>query len=253
MNCPNCAGFRLHNVYTHETIIINCNTYKCPVCGPKKLFKLRKAISNKISSWNRIRLMTFTMTSRLHESPEEHYKALVEVWRYFITYLRRTKALSNKQRNVNYIKCPDLHKSGYLHFHAFFSEYIPRDVMNNIWEHSCKHILHTDTHAGNVHAEGIYHARAAANYVTKYITKAIDKAPFLLVRYSKSKDVVLFEKRKKQEGWMILLPDKSISSLYQDANVFFNLSSLETYHKIIELNSAIFDTGAQIQFNYNSS
>ena len=251
MLCPKCSGFRLHNIYTHETIVLSCRTYSCPVCGPKKINRLRYFLKEKISSWSCIRLFTFTMTNRYHESPEEHYKTLCLVWRYFITYVRRTMSLSKRQRNFSYVKCPDLHQSGYIHFHAFFSEYMPRDLINNIWEQSCQKILSCDTHAGNVHAEGIYNARSAANYVTKYITKSIDKAPFILYRYSKSKDVKLFPAKKQSDGWMILLPDSKISDLYMNTPNYFNLSSIECCHKISEINSQILDTKIEFYDNYS--
>jgi hypothetical protein len=250
MLCPKCSGFRLHNIYTHETIVLSCRTYGCPVCGPKKINRLRYYLRQKISSWNHIRLFTFTMTNRYHNTPEEHYKTLCLVWRYFITYVRRTLALSKRQRNFSYVKCPDLHKSGYIHFHAFFSEYMPRTVLNEIWEQACQKILSCDTHAGNVHAEGIYNARVAANYVTKYITKSLELAPFLLYRYSKSKDVKLFPAKKHSEGWLILLPDSKISSCYFDAPLYSNLLSLESCHKISEVNQQIESLKLEFMANY---
>lgn len=95
-----------------------------------------------------------------------------KAWRIFTKELRRNKALTEKQRNVQYVKVVELHKSGYVHFHALFTQYAPIAIISAIWDNACKQVLKTNAHVATAYVRGHKHNHTqAANYVTKSVAR----------------------------------------------------------------------------------
>lgn len=212
-SCPRTSDFiALEHVDTHERVPICCNTYRCPVCGPVKIWKLKKALTQVFSSWKPLRFWTFTMKNDMFETPEQQYKVLMEAWRYFITYVRRSKALSKFQSQFRYVKVHEQHKSGYYHLHVVIDRYIDREVFQRIWERIIQEFLNRDTHVASVHVKIIPNAKCAAYYISKYITKQIhDHCPQKRF-YSTSYHMKIFEKNDKTGEWFVVYLKQSDAS-----------------------------------------
>lgn len=210
--CPRTSDFlALEHVDTHERVPIVCNTYRCPVCGPIKVWRLKKALTNLFQSWKQIRFWTLTMKNDLFETSDEQYKVLMEAWRYFITYVRRSKALTKYQSQFRYVKIPEMHKSGYWHLHVVVDRYINREILQRIWERIIQEFLNRDSHVASIYIELIPNAKKAANYICKYITKSIhDKCPTKRF-FSTSYHLCIFEKKEKSGNWFVVFLRESSS------------------------------------------
>lgn len=200
--CPS-HRFFLINTVSGARRAVTCRTYSCPDCGPKKIQKLYSAIKSYLETQKEIRFWTFTMKSEIFQDPQEHLQKLNSAWRYFITYIRRTKALSEYQRKFAFIKIPELHKSGYYHFHVFIDRFINREVVQKIWESVVQEKLHRQDHCAFSFVELLPNARIAAKYVTKYVLKLVRENSAIKRRYSKSNSIKLFKKIESSGNWIL--------------------------------------------------
>jgi hypothetical protein len=189
------------NQSTGEIIKFDCKAYKCPACGPKKRRQLWSAIYKYLQNWDIIRFWTFTLTSQISKSQDKHYKILQTAWRYFMTYLRRSPALSARTKRLNYIRVNEMHKSGYTHLHVFIDVFLPYDVIFSLWTIACTKAISVfgidySNKLGHCNVKAIHNPRVCANYVVKYVLKASEEdfKPFLRF-YSKSFGVIFFYKK----------------------------------------------------------
>lgn len=192
------------NVKTLEKIPVRCNTYGCPDCGPIKAYKLKKALTIFLSKWKNIRFWTFTLKHEESMSVEAHWKMLSECWRRFTTYMRRCKAIKIAQRKFDYVKVFEAHESGFLHIHAFISEYMPYKIVQAIWEDICQTVLGLSGHCGQSFVKGLCYPAVAARYVSKYVLKLAQSMHSCVRRYSKSSRVKLFEKTESTGDWQFV-------------------------------------------------
>jgi len=165
--------------------------------------ELKEAIERRVKSWEKVRFWTFTLTSKYFKNKDEHRKALSEIWRYFVTELRRNKILNEKQRNVQYIRVSEPHKSGYFHFHVFFSEYIHFNSIKQIWEWACNSATKLPGKLGSVDVRGNIKANTCAKYVVKYVVKTAHSMAKGQNLYSCSGNEALFEKVEKTESYAV--------------------------------------------------
>jgi len=205
-HCPRARGWLVHDDYPPRPA--SCNTYACDVCGPRRARRLGKAIAEWIRSScvGGARFWTFTMTSRASATPAQHREALQQAWHVFWKELRRCPALSKTQRDVQYVAIRECHQSGYVHIHALFDRYVPRALVQPLWDGICAAILGLHGQpAGFVWAEHVPKgARSVVRYVTKYVTKGARNFRALFVRcrcWSRSGKVVLNLKRKPACNW----------------------------------------------------
>ncbi len=203
-SCTRVPHLRLFNTSTGESYKIPCNTYSCPVCGPRKARKLRKALEKLLLSWSHIRLWTFTLTNRCFKDKYEHYKALSECWRRFTIEMRRSKFLSDVQKNFQYVKVCDFHKSGFVHFHCFVDCFLAFHFVNTLWDNICKSFLLETKHTASAHVKLKMSAKNASYYVVKYVLKVAQSSIIFFRRWSKSGRVSIFEKKKKNLDWICL-------------------------------------------------
>jgi hypothetical protein len=173
--CPRCVGYQILNKDTGELIPASCNTYRCEHCGWRKKNRLAKALQAYFKQFKIIRFWTFTFQSKIFDLSDEtnQLKIASECWRRFVNNLRRSKKLSKHQQKVQYVKVTELHKTGVPHFHVFFDRWIPRAIIQEIWEHSIRSKIDYKEKTGNSFVEGIKNAKAAAEYVCKYMMKTI--------------------------------------------------------------------------------
>ena len=195
----------LQNMKTLEKVYVRCNTYACPDCGPVKAWRLKKALQKFLSQWKHIRFWTFTLQHSEELSIGEHWKLLSECWRRFTTYIRRCRYLKESYRKFQYVKVFEAHKDGYLHIHAFISEYMPYSVVQPIWESICQRVLGRKTHCGQAFVKGLVFSSQAARYVSKYVLKLAQELSSSIRRYSKSSKIALFDKKGNKSGdWVYI-------------------------------------------------
>jgi len=209
--CPNPSDrFMLANTVTGQHVYVPCNVYRCPVCGPRKLAKLRKAATAYFDTYKHVRMWTVTLASELMQDPIDHYLLLRECWKRFITEIRRNIALSDAQKHVQYFRCVDYHETGYTHYHILVNQFIDAKILRPIWEHICQQVTGRTNHTGTLHIGIVPSARAAANYAVKYVSKAIQFVRYTTKRWSKSKDYRLFPPKKKNDEWVLLDMSKDL-------------------------------------------
>lgn len=182
----------------------HCKAYICTECGPKKLKSLYLKIKDKLTTWRVVRFWTFTLTNRFHKNKEAHYEALREVWRRWLTYMRRNKSLRESTRKFSFIKVIEMHKSGYIHLHVFVSEYIPQNIAQTCWETCCEEVLGSKGHLGQTYVKVIDNAKTGAKYVVKYVMKIVSELDSTFRKYSKSNDIILFPKKITVNEWFFI-------------------------------------------------
>lgn len=212
------------NTKTLEKIPVKCNTYGCPDCGPIKAWKLKKALTVFLSKWKNIRFWTFTLKHEATMSVEAHWKILSECWRRFTTYMRRNKSIKEQQRKFDYVKVFEAHESGYLHIHAFMSEYLPYKIVQQVWESICQEVMGDKSHCGQSFVKGLCFPAVAARYVSKYVLKLAQSMHACVRRYSKSSRVCLFPKKESSGDWQFV-NEKALITVTK---------SSETFRKMVE-------------------
>lgn len=217
LNCPHSPPHLvIYDTVNKYGFNVQCNSYKCEYCGPRKALKLRTALEKYLSGWEWIRLFTFTLTSRYTTDTKLHYNILCEAFRRFTTELRRKNMFSTKQKKFSYIRVMEAHKSGYFHFHCFFSEYFEVKAIYPLWNKICKDVLDFYSQTNNdytvfkknqlyenekkgkpygwVDAKGTKDKEFGAFYVTKYVMKSAKVLTGHSKKYTKSRDICLFPK-----------------------------------------------------------
>jgi len=204
--CPTLSDrFYFHNRETDQYVRIPCNRYSCPVCGRKKIQRLYAALFKYFSQYQYMRLFTFTISYELSDDPQEHYKNLSKAFALFIKEIRRSPMLSKKQRSVRYVRCIDFHKSGFTHYHALFTQFLPIEVCIPIWRHVIQKVRNREGHVGSVNAKGMLNAKKAASYICKYVCKTAQEVVSRWRRYSKSGRLALFDIVHKSGKWSLVI------------------------------------------------
>ena len=239
--CERSNGWHVVNFNDGRSYQLNCNSYSCPECGPRKVKKLRKALTEYLQNWDKIRFWTFTLSSSSFTSQWSHLCILREAWQRLVTYLHRSYAITRSQRNFNYVKVFEPHKSGFFHLHCFLNVYLPWKVVNNIWENICKELLKTESHCAGSYVENCPNAKFAAFYVSKYVLKSAQEISYYFSRYSTSRNIKLFPVRKSVAGWCVLnFKNDVLKQMYKFGfyspallELFNTHTSTETNHQLV--------------------
>jgi hypothetical protein len=240
-NCPKFDLPYFLNIETGEIVKGSCKTYACEYCGPRKARKLQNALQTYFQRFSYIRFWTFTFSSEVFKNTpgKNYFKLSAEIWRRFLNNLRRSSELSAHQAKVQYVKVLELHKSGIPHFHVFFDRWIPRCVINKIWQDAIFTCSEFPSQTGNAYVEGMTTARKASSYITKYLMKTVrELSQVLKCRvWSKSNRVPLFEKSVKKKVWLMFKTEADLlylSSLRVTSRIFFEVENeKENYCSIL--------------------
>jgi len=204
-SCPNIRSYlKFVNTTTGVVIPVPCNSYSCPYCGKFKARRLYNALYSYFKQFKIIRFWTFTISSDIGCTKKEHYKIFTEVWRRFINEIRRNVLFSKKQKNFQYVRVAEPHKSGYIHFHAIFTEYFPRDVLQKLWDNLCKRLTGREKHTGTCIVKGIISTKNACRYISKYVLKSVNYLFKHSKKWTKSGKTGIFPKKAKNGEWTIL-------------------------------------------------
>ena len=206
--CPRCAGKYLFNFDTGEIKPSFCKAYKCPVCGKYKKFKLQKAIEKFVSTWDRVRLWTFTFSSNVFYglNTEERLRLASKVWKTFRDLIRKDILLSRNEKSFTYIKFVELQKNGSPHYHALFDRFIHQPKLNKLWQKAIQYNTDYKGTPGNANVNGGIPKKTAGRYVIKYITKQLEEIDqdINFRRWSKSGRGSIFEKHAVVGDWIFI-------------------------------------------------
>lgn len=203
-------GHMLLNLDMEKYVHIHCLKYSCPLHGWKRKLKLEKGIEKYLSKFTHIRFWTFTLTSKGFETFSDHYRVLSLAFRYFTTYMRRHKSLTESEQDFQYVKVVDLHKSGFIHYHAFFDRYISVYKVRELWTQALQKAGKDNALRGSAWSNRLLNPKLASKYVSKYVVQAAGLVSFRLNYYSKSSRVSLFEKFKTFGKWIHFHPKKTL-------------------------------------------
>ena len=195
--CPRFKGRFFINLKTNSWFPCNCNAYECPQCGKYKQMNLKKYIAEYINKWTYLRMWTFTYRTGIFNSTEHCLKKTSQIWKNFITYVRRSKELSSAQKKTIYIKVAEVTKRGYVHYHVLFGGYLPIKLIRGYWNQAIRSVISGNYLESNVmiSIDKKMEKKKAANYITKYVGKAMQSDLGKLRKWSKSEKVKIFPER----------------------------------------------------------
>lgn len=209
--CPRCDGSWLFNFDTGELVKAQCKAYKCPVCGPKKTFFLKKFIQKYIDKWQNVTLWTFTFSSHIFVNMklQERLKLASKIWKTFRDLLARDKSMSVYQKNFQYLKVVELQENGSPHYHAVVDRFIRQQKINQLWQKAIKYNTTYTGTPGNANFSPPNKQLKKKNvgaYITKYISKQIAdiQEDVNFRRWSKSGKGSIFPKYESTGDWVFL-------------------------------------------------
>lgn len=198
-----CSNLVCYNVDTGDYFPLKCRSYTCPEHGKYNQAQLRKHFHEYFKTWDMIRFWTFTLSNKIGKDPAGHLKLLQEVWRYFITELRRNRVCNQQDKKTEYVKVVEPHKSGFFHFHVLFDRFVKRSKIVTLWEYAIETVTGVSGSSGGVHVKGFFCAQKAAYYVVKYVSKSSGHVPKGSRTWSKSNRIAIFPKRVKSGEYVI--------------------------------------------------
>ena len=167
---------------------LNCKTWGCPHCGPKKAKRYKYLISQLAEREQLTRFLTLTLDPALIEGDSVRY--LRGVFNKFRLYLRRKYGAP-----VKYIAVLEFHKSGIAHLHLLVDRFIPWDWIRQSWSAlgggQIVFIKYVDVHR-------------ISRYLSKYLTKELLlSAPTRSRRVTTSRSLRLIEKKDSEYEWWL--------------------------------------------------
>jgi len=155
--------------------------------------------------------------------------------------MRRNKSIKEQQRKFDYIKVFEAHESGFLHIHAFFSEYLPYKIVQQVWESICQEVMGITSHCGQSFVKGLCYPAVAARYVSKYVLKLAQTMHSQIRRYSKSSKVALFPKKDSSGDW-VFINEKALITVTKESSEFRKLVDGGTLLVPYTANFTLFET-----------
>ena len=170
---------------------VMCKKWRCTVCGPKKKKALSWAIGQAVEKYNLVGLMTLTLDPKKIPAGVNSCKYIKAMWRKFRVPVSRYLG-----KSLSFIWVMELQKNGRAHLHILIDAFLPQRWVSAKWSR----------YGGGriVDVRAISSAKAAAWYVSKYLSKGLDGGlADRERRYGKSKNIQLFEKKDTSE-WVLL-------------------------------------------------
>ena len=210
--CPRANGHWLFNFDTAELVKAKCKAYKCPVCGPKKVWKLKKYIQKHVASWNEAILWTFTISDKVLSgmSPQEKFRFASRCWKTFRDLLYKNKSLSGSQKDFQYIKTVEIQENGSPHYHAILDRFVWQPTLNKLWIRAIQYNSDYTGTPGNANVSWEnkkLKKKNVGNYITKYILKQIQDLDQNLIfrRWSKSGIGSIYPVKETIGNWVFLV------------------------------------------------
>jgi hypothetical protein len=168
---------------------VNCKTWGCPFCGPRKAKRYKWAIRHVAEKHQLNKLLTLTLDPQKIEGEPVAY--LRSVFNKFRTYLKRRYGVSPK-----YIAVLEFQKNGNPHLHLLIDRFIPQQWVSEAWSAlgggRIVDIRYVDLHR-------------ISRYLSKYLTKELLlSAPKGARRVTTSRSIHLIEKKEPETPWVLL-------------------------------------------------
>lgn len=196
--------------------------------------KLRLALEGYLKTWPFCRMWTFTYKASIFSSKADCYNKSSKIWKYFITYLRRSERLSKSQQKISYIKFLEVHKSGIIHYHVVFNRYLDANQIRALWRSAISAVTGKSGYVGNINIADNKSKKSTASYISKYVTKAARSRIKKLRSWSKSERITIFPNRPKNPAIIcrrvrnldIILKSNSITSQMINFSTYNNQNHL---------------------------
>jgi hypothetical protein len=172
-----------------------CKSYKCAVCGPRKLRRVRKAIVRHAVGLQLQRFLTLTLDPKKFPAeftPKEAVAYLRDCWRKMRVSIQRQLG-----RSLTFIAVVELHQSGLPHLHVLVGSFLPQSWISQAWQ---------AIGGGRIVDIRRVQIKRVAAYLSNYITKEkmLDAFPDGVRRFSTSRGLSLFDRSKGGSGWYIV-------------------------------------------------
>lgn len=196
-----------------------CMSWTCPSCSPYKALRIKYELIEIIMSNNLEYFLTLTLDpSKLEKhNREDTHKYITKLFNHFITVLKRksftyfdknkkrwfTFDLSKQEEKLKYVWICEFQKNGNAHLHILLNQFLPVDIIREIWVHvGGGHIMYIDK---------VKNQSAISMYLTHYIVKGLKDAEsqggfkFFQRRYSVSRSCV-----RNKNNALPLLPSQKL-------------------------------------------
>lgn len=203
--CKGCylEKVRVYNIDTGESFRPVCKSYRCQKHGWMHQKRLETAIATLLKSWPVVRMWTFTLSSKVAETSEDHARILSQCWRYFITELRRNRLLSKKEQATQYVRFAEPHRSGFFHLHVLVNNYIHWVKVQALWVHACETVTGRQDKIAHCNVRGSKSVAGASKYVAKYVTKSAQLAPKNMKLWTRSSRIAIFKKSVRIHEYVV--------------------------------------------------
>jgi hypothetical protein len=165
----------------HEHFKTFCKSYRCPFCGPRKVFQVRLAITEAMSRFKLDKFLTLTLDPA-DCAADGSVAYIRNCWNKF-----RNAQKKEFGKNVDFISVVELQKSGYAHLHILMNQYTPYAWIKSAWQ--------------SVGGGQIVWIKLAdlgtAKYLAKYIGKQMLESKTKVRFYSTSQSIKLREMIKR--------------------------------------------------------
>jgi hypothetical protein len=167
---------------------LNCKTWDCGFCGPRKAKRYKYAISSTAEALKLNKFLTLTLDPKKIEGPPVAY--LNKTFAKFRVYLQRAGY------KISYIRVLEFQQNGNPHFHFVIDKNIPFEWIQKAWQEvgggMFVNIKYVDTHR-------------ISRYLSKYLTKELLlSAPKGTRRVTTSRNIRIFPKKDTGQTWKLL-------------------------------------------------
>ena len=170
---------------------VNCGSWTCSYCGPKKARLAKYRIRVVAEEMGLCYFWTLTMRERKFANPKERVLYVRKVFNKLREYLRREYGTP-----PNYVCVLEFTKKGAPHLHVLFDRRIEHAWMSATWDR---------LGAGYVVWVKRVKVNKVARYLSKYLTKELLlSAPKGARRITTSRSIKLFPKFKSEIVWEFL-------------------------------------------------
>lgn len=169
-----------------------CNSWGCLTCKKRNRRKMRYMVLELATAFNMKYFWTLTIPQDM--SKAESWEYIQKCWHKFTTIFKRKYG-----KNLDYIRIPEPHKSGYPHIHFLTNKYLDVRVIRSQWKRLGG--------GYRMKVEQVSVKRISA-YLSKYLTKIDTELPKGFRHYSLSKSVSVrwkLLKYKTDKGWKLFL------------------------------------------------
>lgn len=162
-----------------------CGTWSCPVCGHQKRRRLVAATIRAFDQEKFLSLWTFTVSSGLGWTIDEHARVMLSAWRRFVVKVRQKWLGRITTQGLKMFRVVEQHKSGALHFHVLMNRFLNKERVKFLWMVCVIRAAEaegleippdrkfSDANVAPSRNRGKPSAKAVACYVAKYVTKTL--------------------------------------------------------------------------------